>query len=615
MSTSTSAINRIIQSVANYGVMNEVTSYELDGHQQFLASLHCHTSLLMLSSDIKIAKPGIRTHSIEKVPLAAGLIYSVATPLAKKYIEKPEDQQNPLLTLLSKLTVRIDPVCKVICDNSNKIMVIASCVSYVALTALGFTAIGVTGLAGLFLFAIKRKGYMPAIVDKYLNPISSLARIYTVLITPESLPIKALQLLVYGSALINFLMTQEKVTSLLPAHIRKRAPGRHIVSENHKLSSFSVEAIREKIKNDSSFSVNMSSIHSDSVEQIFPADYHEELEEISPEILFGELEQKIKDRDLSLTEDQQAGLSRLKNGFVDGHVEDQAVQNMQMFRRVMKSLIHSIIRDDKNFDSKAKEIAEIGKQCIGGWVRETSSMLLPKTKDATWAVHHELAVLRGECIKEKLGKMIRESETDEDAKRKYGGSNNIHATNAVQLGLWHSLRPYEAEVARDYKGADLSSIIVNRWQNRLQKGEQLKPLGAFGGMLAEWRCAMAYPGISIRLTNKIRTIYETVVGKYEPSLLVDNICDAISPQYVPAEGDVSSVDTSRKISWDAITGWLCDIDERLSDLQILDPNTYEYNEQFVEKDPANQYRLTKEGVRLLLWDKGVIAPRIKPHQR
>ncbi len=98
-----------------------------------------------------------------------------------------------------------------------------------------------------------------------------------------------------------------------------------------------------------------------------------------------------------------------------------------------------------------------------------------------------------------------------------------------------------------------------------------------------------------------------------PENLIERIYDANKPEYrntTTGDGSAVAIAPVRKIQWEAIQGWLADLDERCSSKKgnpfSVVSDDGDYNSLLVERDLAGNYHLTKQGVMLLLWDIGVL---------
>lgn len=602
MTTITKVLSHSLMASAHYSMNNEMTTYEKDGNQQLALGMLATNRLSILVNELQTPFPEIKLGYFSLFPIGMGLLTAVASPFAQRYLGKPEEEKNPLLSVISKVTVEAGRFGKFFCDRSNLWINTACCVSYVAMIALGFSVQGIVGLTGLFLIAVKRAGYMPLFIDQYLEPVFHLASAYSTLTAPTILPLKILQISLYAFLICDYFFKKNFIKALLPKSLQYPSPGNLIIKEKHKWGNFTSSSIFEKTSDDSAFKVNMTSLYAPELSAVFPADFDQKTSEADPEDLFNALEREIQERSLVLDSSRQQGLSRLKNGLINGRVEDQCVPNMDMFQKVMKTLISSILKDKRNFEENVKEMTELGNKCIEGWVREISFLLLPETQNARWSVHHELALLRGHLLKEELLKINQHRLNLDFA----GGFNNVHVVNAMNMALWHRLRTYEGEVSHALQGFNLfQTLILNRMH--MEKGRELSSSEAyFIGMCF----ALAYPGPAPAITPIAPIILRETEWKYRyhPEQLVDTVYEAIQPRYeVQQAGAANAI---RKISWDAIASHLAEMNNcpNGEKLQLLDENS-EYHAKWVQVSCFGEKSLTKDGVRLLLWDLGVLQPK------
>jgi hypothetical protein len=615
MATLINTLSTSVHQIAQYNLNNQLTEYEKDGMQQLATGMLAQKRLAFLAAQLLSVFPKIPIQKISYIPLSAGILSGIASPMAQYYLNKPEMEQSPLLTAVSKLTVQTGKAGKFVCDHSNNLINTACCISYVSMIHFGFKSQGIAGLTGLFLIAVKRTGYIPKKADTLLENVNFIASGILIFTAPMFLPLRVLNILIYAYTLADHALKKQSLQQYLPKFLSNPAPGQHVVNPIDRISTALKNRIDNLAKSNRNFYVNISSINAPEVSKTMPNDFSEIIHQETAADLFNRLHQVIENENIELSSFEKLGLRKLKNGLVDGRVEGSPVHNMHTFEHHMKGLLHSILQDSSNRKQHIKEMASIGNQCIEGWYREIAYLLLPETKNVKWAVHHELAVLRGEMVKNALLEInnhICEEESSLDLSV-LGGSNNVHILNATNMALWHRLRTYEGELLREIHGKSiLDTLFINSYDNT--DPETTNDFSLRESFFVGARFALAYPGPAPIIAGALPSIAMNVRSNYEYAVdtLVNHVYDAIRPQYSRIQNNDFSEESFRKISWESIQEWLRDIEERFEEsgkIKILDENSlYGMNEKWVGRDLHNQYFLTKDGIRLLLWDLGVLTP-------
>ncbi len=281
------------------------------------------------------------------------------------------------------------------------------------------------------------------------------------------------------------------------------------------------------------------------------------------------------------------------------------------------------------------------------WTSEVQFLLNPTTRDLQWGVHNELAKMRGGHLQSVLAKLQNgdidyflpfevtenyrkgdEYKTIKDAFNKLltplfemaGSANGTHVLNCFHDAFRHIFRTYEGEVRSTIHPYSLFGSMFQKYccQDRYIADamnpevfmEDCKSMiyAYFNTSVISTRALMSHEA-SGQLSSLGYLIYGGIGRHFEkPEELVERIYDAIYPELVPLEN--GTVDLKRTIQWESIAEWIGTFIEKLptSDDEDFDPST-DFYQKHVKKmnlaDTAAPY-LTKEGVRLMLWDMGIL---------
>jgi len=582
----------------HYTYGNQISTHEMDGMQTFTIGGLASSRLRILAAQMQMFKPDLKTYGAVYLPMALGAVSAFASPFAHQYLGKPESEQKLPLTALSKLTIKLGETGEFVAKHSNKVINTACCVTYVAMIAFGFPISGTIGLVGLFLLLVKRQGMMPAFIDKRLEPIALAASLVAELSVPAPLLIRAIQLLVYSIVFSYYAVNNSLVKKLLPDWFLYPVPGKHEFTQPEKIDEATLRL---------NFRLNFSSIYTDAVSSPFSPELEKKVESISIEELFKQFEEKIGEKKNS------PACKRFKAGVVGGRYEDTRPVDDLFFQKTIKALLLSIMDDEKNFKGNVDELLGIvGRNCAEGWIREIPYMLNNRSEeDYRWGVHHELMNLRGNMMKESLLTLNSEIEnfvkSSDDPKVKklnldaFGGANGIHLVKAFEKAAWYRFR---SETAENYRKVDGVSLIDSLFLSFLHR-DKTRKIGPADGAYIGYKMAMTHPGLAFFVSLFIQKIvlldlkYEGCddepATKRRKLKVVNWIFDAIRPE----EGE-------RKIPWNAINQWMFESSERLG-IEFFDEDG-DPNRAYIAGDGGNLH-LTKIGVRLLLWDLGVIEPK------
>ncbi len=648
-----------LTNLGDYSLSTKITTHEKDGQQQFQIGFLAWKRLAVLEEQWLAVIPKLKTHYVTLVPIGLGLLSSVAAPLAKQYIKENDNQtKHPYLSFLCEMTVKAGESAQVICQNSNTLINVACGVSYVAMIALGHTTIGAIGLIGLVLIAVKREGYLPNWLDRTLDPITVAAETYVIWNLPMLGVVRGFFLLQQLGEGIDLLKRFEQTQRMLPNWVLNPMPGKHVKKET--TSAINLDELE----------VNFSHIYNEKLNQVFPVDYQNEINEKEVSTLFDSLvsrfislyksgDEKIdsldellakepewasqrskeeliqrvliegtnndradfyaeidletkeaiakvlkessnKLNDLSKLVDEKPlraatknivhnhlqtmifGFNKLRSGVEHGRIEDELPPNFDLFKRLMKAQMDAMLQEEDGiFLGEFQLLCEMGSGCANdGWLKHISNLVNVKTDDLEWAVHHQLAKMRGVLVNEKL----LEINDDLQQKRKLdlspvGGVLNSHVVNAAHCGIYPRFRTYEAEFYHQVNPREMDETI---WVQLMNKHIDRKWwIGDTLFMLHE----MAHVHITLLFYGDIfMKHFKTLDKEYTLDAIVDEVYESIKPR----RGE-------SKIPWGIIEKWL-------KEKEVND---------CVEETP-NGPCLNQKGVLLLLADLGILQEKKSP---
>lgn len=446
----------------------------------------------------------------------------------------------------------------------------ALAVYYIAqLSLFGLQAGPALGLLSLSLLAVKQLGYLPASIDRALRLAFPWADLVYNLCSDRTISIKLILIIVD-------LMAITSNPALRFGEAPDYLPGSHTFKE--------VTALPDTLP---PFEVNRTYVYSDKISSILPPlDVVEEPQKVAKELMSA-----IEQAYTSFTPEQQDGWKALKSGVCDSIFQGRGPYNTEFFNQLMCSVLKSILAD-KDFETKVCDLAEVGNHCSANWTSEIYFFYAPQSKDdIAWSVHLELAKWRGHCLEDNIRTCFKDTLVGLAA----GGSNNVHLMERFHTIARHRIRTYQGEIA--HKLNHPSSLeclfwksVLNSNQNRVGLGEDLR----FGGQFVEEMYA-GLDGSSLFLLATVSATEEMLFKSLDEH--VNQIFLAIKP----AEPEVNDI---RTIPWEPVLLWIGRFTEKVG----VDDQTF--MDKYTLKTNYGQDYLTKEGVKLLLWDLGILKKKL-----
>lgn len=603
-------LDNVSTNLSHMYLRDHIEAYMLDGNQHIATAQGAAVRASALDKQWTLANPNSDSYFgvIGNIILFSRGLTSLLG-LGAGYLQEKYHITAINLGLVIK---KIEEGFNKVLDYANPILNTACAVSYVAMIAMGAVITGSLGILGLLFIAVKHYGYMPGFVESIITPLQILSLFYTTLTAPQHIIFKLLQMPGNISELAGYLAKNENLHPYLPAFLIEGSPGKHIIKKGHDLTIATSKEVTLNHVKYSSFQLNTTACHAPEVSQVLPEETRAQLENISFKDLYKQIEDRCKDEKIDV--ENSEGWKKIKNSVTNDVCTDIRPANFDKFRILFKCLLNSVASKQQDFKLYIEEIAKIGDNCTEGWLREVNFVINPKCNNYKWMVHHELSIIRGELIKDAINTLLKEEQqtftigminkTLEDL----GGRNNVHLVNQLEAALWGKWRPYEAEVYFAINGRGIFERMLHRNINLPLDSKMFMFEGnkepTFQDLLK-----MAMKAINVlmhidlpidpRLVLPLIALFDDMVSKkYTLDLVVDHIYAAIKPEYAQTPKGMESY---RKIAWnECIAPWL----SSLGTTTLNNSNGYE--ESLVEKTDYDELYLTKAGVRLLLWDMGII---------
>lgn len=582
--------------LTEFSLVNELKNQQLDGRRQQIVAALVQELLFVYQSVWNRVLPR-PTSTLDYVGISLLCVKSFASGLSLC-----SSRINPqVLTSVKILESYLD----VALDRADELITVVRTVTYVALLVLGNRRTGAIGLAGIVCTVAKRYRCLPVKVDLALSRLSQISNLYFLMTTSSGSSFRVLRVAFstlkmgkIGLALYDLM--NYYVPYLFPAL------GQHTVNPLKALPraadpAIAVTSLRFQNEN---FSVNLSSLHAPALSQFLALDLTSILEKLDPQKLYDDLNIRFRENGIASPSCEETGWGVIKDSLVKGCLAAVIPPNFEKFLLVFKALLYQMATNrtlkKEDFETFISEINGVGVQCPEGWLVAVDGILNPGTRDLTWSVHHHLACFRSDLISAAALSFFRSNSPLVSWVTKIeGGPINTHLQLEVQKAFWVLYRPYHAERAYAFEGVPLFMRSYLYFQSFARfKGSELEDymqalIYGFGSNLVLGKCLLEIDG-------HVRDVFSAT---YTVRTLVEQIYDAIQPQYRRHEKETVAY---RKISWDAVSAW---IGANAHIAALVLGSEHGYNPHFVAVDDFGQKKLTQNGVRLLLWDLGIIESK------
>jgi hypothetical protein len=548
----------ISSNLAHFGYHKEITAYELDGRQQTFLSICMLNRVTML--DLQWHQAGVKS-SFMTVVVGCVALFKIFLPLLRLV------EVSFVADSINFLNKNIDKIL----NHTGAVLNTACLVSYIAMIVSGHFLVGGFGLVGLLMIIFKERGYFPGDLERKLVPFELVNNLIISLISPQLLLLKCFTTLNSIYLIANFL-EKNQTTQAYFSRFFKSEPF------NDKKMETAPENWRQIIE-DGRFEIYYESRKAKELDDIFLPEDKVKIARISVQELYREIEERILSLSLKINE---KGWEMIKKALISDSVRDERPINFEIGQDLLKMVLYKISQsDDEKFTADVTEFADIGASCATGWFREMGYLLNPQSKtNISWMVHHHLAEMRGELIKQGIRAMNRQISMGrqgpsslEDA----GGENNVHLVNQVQAVLEHRWRSNAAIIDMQMNGKSI-------FMKFLQEGEASNVNKTF----------------EYNLKNRINSLKNiTSVLPVYPFRFVGTIDRFVKQAYT-----IDAMYESFHSEWDPIASWLATLEEKGIDILT---KTADYD-LIVGKNSDGTSYLTKEGFLLLLWDLGIIQP-------
>ncbi len=584
-------------------------------------------------------------HIPEKFPLfvviqtigALGAIWQVEEKKIKQKADNTDNNQSILTTYLWKI-VRIS--CKgsyKLLQRADLLLNVAIGVYYVAQLRFGFKSSSVIGLAGLSFLALKQTKNLSERIERYVKEVA----FWGTIVGDVMLPGKNL-LMQAVSLTQNLPFAANKILIFFPklANLPSDLPGKHLfnplqVDRNQQRQVADFKMKLQALNSGKDLRINPSYVYNAVVEQILSNPDNPSPTEEQRNTLFALIEQKLASRKIAFTREQKEGFEGLKKG-LEGILVGTTPKDIEFFKKLTFETLGLILADEIDFEAKIKEFAEIGAECPDAWTRLVSFMHNPKSKEIIWSVHMALAKWREAVLDEVVCSITR---GDRFLEGVFGGTNDVHYLDGIHLATRHRIRTYKSEVLRKlYPTTPLERLFSKYFLsdnsgpplNELFFLPELGPrtgdlyIGVEKKFFRNWEYRLYdefQKGFFLRhftkimgLSDKVSILNSTPQREELQSLpqAVENhvniIYDALYPQYAQVKGEdglFRNVLLRPKIYMEVVFNWINNVSPRVNGTDLNTDDIVNF-ESFINTDLHGAPYLTKEGVRFLLWDLGII---------
>ena len=565
----------------HYHLSNHIKTLELDGKQQLALSFFVSSRLHTLGYEIQDQYanspfPSLLFHASNLCFYGFSLSKSLYTPFVEYYINNHPSSQAAKFA--SKTLATIDHYGSKVMQQAGPLLTTICLITYVAFLALKKPMAGCIGLLSLALVELKKKQLLPSYMDRQLHNLGYILGLIYLVTTPISLFSSLGFLFLLSNA---FPLFAKKFPHLVPSILTTSLPCTFTLSLEHQT--------QKKIPDLSSLKINPSYIYAKELNDLYPK---EEEDPRSMKELFDEIEKKIDLEGIVLSKRHTEGLHRLRKSLVEGFYEDTIPNDLESLQKILKQLLLSILSNEVDFEARVQDLAEVGNYCVSGWMRDIDFLYHPKSKDLAWSLHHHLAKARSNFLIEQIEEIKKTLPIN--AFQAAGGSNDIHLVQTISRIFRSHFRTYQAEVDHTISPPSLINILYNKYVFSDVSNKETT-----FSRCARYLFFMAHDtdvplSVTIPLLNQLPSRLNQHFDQAQA--LVDLVKEAITPKYIEVRGRLES---RADIAWEAVSSWLADAAER-RDLDLTDS-------KWLQQDLQGLSFLTEEGVRLLLWDLGILT--------
>lgn len=594
------------RSIQQYELANEHRALEMDGNEQISI---CNTLLARTAILMQQLRPICRWHTdtVEKTVVCVQFFQIFYAVVPTSWQLPTRIQKLRCIQWMQLGVQHLSHLFVVVLNKSDRLLLIASSASYVALCLLGAPIHGVLGGLSLVLIALKRQKILDSRVHHLLLWVSNVSWLLHNLFQPSFWLYRACNVIVSSSNLWSLAVSNRSFSDVLPPWIRNPYYNLHVKQE---ITPDAYAIFKNNQDEEEFFFIEKSYVHANQVMEVFSPE-----PERSPAIVFQELDAAItrwerenpewkkrwNEPQKQIAEDgitQVSGYDQLKTAALTGKIGDYTPPNSQPLRNLLTQMAESIlIANPENARGKLEELEKIGKQCSQRWAMDIQVLVSPHTKDVAWGVHHVLSKMRGAELTWATSQILNAQYFDsvlayevQKIRAITGNQLQIHMLNALHNGYKYWFPTYEGMVDTQLHLYSLLEALTRRY---------LLPHTPLPRSRLLFQIFLESLSIQLRhdlFINKIffvRELHDRLMQHFDkPDRLVKQVHAAI---------------LQRTIMWDTSDGaggiqhWIQQFCEKMEeDAGVFYPL---YTEQV-----GGQQCLNFKGVQLLLWDLGILQP-------
>ena len=572
--------------ITEYHQSNNILEMQLDGQKTLKVSWLAACKFCKFAEKLTVftEKPShFYSYVLPASIFFSGVLSSHGVKLSEEYLNKNIDPIRPIqkgLNFLCRGVVEIGKMSHRFLGQTDRICNITDFVYAIACIRFGSTTVGALELCKLLLISLKRRSYLPNRIEKFINHMHIPFSIINTLNIRNTL-----------SRRLNLISNVDSIITLFLKYV-KPIPKQvfNLINEKYKCQQLSRSVDEWKMI---FLKVNPYHFYSPRIEELLNPELEIDLTHIDSDELFDRLNNKIRERNIP-TDGITEALEEFKICAREGKVSGKVPNNIELFKKLIKAFVQSIINDEVNFQAKLNDLIEVNENCQAGWTKDIETLLAPNTNDIEWMVHHLLAKRRGAILKQFLQGIPKLNSL--------GGSLNTHLNTTLQATLWHKYRTYEGELEMQLNPPSALILLMLKWCIK-EDSSRFSTINLFyaGACFAEYFYSSFFK------CNVVQEFYiehaNIHLNMIDKEKIISTIYEAMKPEKVITADH--KVELNRTISLDALRNWIVDFQNKTS--LLLDKDTGIYNTTYICIEPIyQQIYLTRKGVELLLWDLGIL---------
>lgn len=467
------------RSAKQYELANEHRALEMDGNEQISIcnKLLARTTLLMQQ-----LRPICRWHTdtVEKAVVCVEFFQFFYAVAPTSWSLPTRIKKLRCIQWIQVGVQHLSHLFVIVLNKSDRLLMIASSASYVALCLLGHPIHGILGGISLFLITLKRRKLLDPRIHNLLLWISNVSWLLHNLFQPSFWLYRACTVIESISNLCSLTVSNSYFSDLLPTWIKNPYYNLHVKQE---ITSDAYAIFKNNQDEEEFFFIEKSYVHANQVMEVFSPEPKR-----SPAIVFQELDAAItrwkrenpewKARwnrlQKQIAEDgitHVSGYDQLKTAALTGKIGDYTPPNSQQLRNLLTQMAESIlIANPENARNKLEELEKIGKQCSQRWAMDIQVLVSPHTKDVAWGVHHVLSKMRGAELTFATSQILNTQHLNSNLSYEVqkiraitGNHLQIHMLNALHNGYKYWFPTYEVMVDTQLHPYSLLEALTRRY--------------------------------------------------------------------------------------------------------------------------------------------------------